>query len=643
MKGWAWEAAPAARWVVAALLAAAALALAALWLVLQPPWLGLQLQPDGAHLRTAALHGPALAALPPQAIGARLESIAVPGRPARPLRAQDLVEDPDQLPTHGAIRELYERQGELLAILAAPRVVLAWQASDGTLRRAVAVPAQRPLADLPGVFWLQLAVSAVALVAGAWARRQRPRADSTAWFLLMGAGLALASWASAIYGSRELALAPATFRALSLVNSLAVFAFGVALIALFLRFPRPLVRRRQLAWVALAVFPFAAGDSLQWIDSLDLSRRAPMAAMLLAAIGASLLQWRAAREDPGARATLRWFAIAVLGGCALFIGLVTLPPLFGAGAVLSQGHAFGFFLLIHVGLALGVARSQLFDIDLLSARVLLWALAGALLLLLDLALVLLLRAGPGLSLATSALLVAAAWQPLRGWLLARLVARQRLPEHEVLQGVLEVTLAASAADRQARWQGLLQRMFQPLRMEPLAGSAGRVALEDDGLALAVPAPPELPSLRMCYPWGGRGVFHAGDRRTMDRLLALLRQAEHHRLAYERGAREASLRIAQDLHDDVSGRLLGVLYERDPERARGAVRTVIADMRNIVGALSGRAPSWDDAVAEWRAEAGQRLGAAGCGSSGRSPTPRRCGWAPSSTGTSPRSCASWSPT
>lgn len=605
-------AAPAPIWILCALFTSVVLAAAAAWLVLQPPWLGLQLQPEGAGVRIVATKGPAAAALPADAVGARLHAIGRDGLSPVALQAHDLVEDPDHLPTHRAIRDLYAHQGELMSVLQGPGVVLAWGPAGERPREALIATGTRPLADLPPVFWLQLAVSAVALVAAVWVRQQRPHTDSTAWFLLLGVMLALASWSSAVYGSRELALPPATFRFLSLVNSLSVFTFGVALIALFLRFPRPLCRPRQLAWVAAAVAPFALGDSLQWIDSLDVSRRAPMAAMLVAAMAACALQWRASRSDPGARSTLRWFAISVLGGCFLFISLVTLPPLFGAGIVLSQGHAFGFFLLIHVGLALGVARSQLFDIDVLSARVLLWALAGGLLLVLDAALLLLLRTGPGLSLATSALLVAAAWQPLRSWLLARFVARRRLPEHEMLQGALEVALAATPPEREARWRLLLERMFQPLRTEPLAGAAQRVELAPDGLSLVVPAAPRLGALRLSYPWRGRGVFQAADARTLDRLLALLHRAELDREAYERGVRETSLRIAQDLHDDLSGRLLSVLYESDPAQAHRTVRTVIADMRNIVGALSGRAPDWDDAVAEWRSEAAQRMSAAGIG-------------------------------
>lgn len=604
------------RALTAAALAWGALAALALWLALNTPALGLKLSApaDGSPgLHIAAVTAERAAG---PAAGSRLLALGAPGEPAMALLSTDLREDPDQFETHTEIRAFYERQGRLHTLLQQPQLRLHWQAADGSLHESDLRPAPRPASALPGVFWLQLLVSGLALLSAVAVRGLRPRGEATAWFAATGVALSLSAWASALYGGRELALDPVLFRGLSALNLLAAMGFGVALTGLFLRFPRPLGPRRLPLVVALAALVPALADTLQLVDALDWSRRLPMAALLLAAIAAAVAQWRAARSDPLARSTLRWFAVSTLSGCALFIGAVMLPPVFGLPALVSQGHAFGFFLLIHGGLALGVARSSLFDLDRWALQVGFWALSGAALVALDLLLLTALRVEAGLSLAVSALVVAVAWQPLRAWLQARLVARRPLPEHELLQGVLDLTLAHTPADGVARWQALLQRLYAPLelRAATAADTGGRPLdtpqLADEGLALLLPAVADAPALRLACPWSGRGLFGAADLRTADRLLALVQRARQDREAYDRGVEATRLRIAQDLHDDVGARLLGVLHEHDGERARQAVRTVLADMRGIVGALGGRAPDWHEAVAEWRSEAAGRLDAAG---------------------------------
>lgn len=586
----------------------------AVWLVLQPPWLGLRLAPtaDGG-VQITALDGPAQAALGPAAVGARLLAVAAAGGTALPLRADDLREDPDKSASHAEIGRFYQRQGQIFAMLQAPAIELHWQAEGAAPRVATVQPQARPWRSLPGAFWLQQWAFAGAWLTAVWAWVQRPRRDLRFWLVAAGLGLAASVWAPSVYSARELALEPGLFRSLSLVNLLPGLVFPAGMLALLLLSPRPLVAARHTVWLAVGMLPFAVADVWQWIDAVDLTRRLPPAVLALSLLGAAGLQWRAARRDAQARSTLRWWGSMLLANCVLYSGLVIVPPVFGAPvAGLAQAEAIAVSQLIFTGLALGVVRPAGFDFDRWSLRLLFWVMAAVAFVVLAIGLGPMIGMATPLSLGLAGLTVALAWRPVQGWLLARLAARQALPEHEMLQGVLELTLARGAAERAARWQALLQRLFQPLRIEqlPAVAAPAQPQLADEGLSLLLPAAADAPALRLAQPWGGRARFHRVDLQTLGRLLALVRQAQSQREAYDRGAQETSQRIAQDLHDDIGGRLLGVLYEPEPGQVRQTVRTAIADMRSIVGALSGRAPAWDDAVAEWRAEAAQRLEAAG---------------------------------
>src|SRR5690606_24657655 len=88
-------------------------------------------------------------------------------------------------------------------------------------------------------------------------------------------------------------------------------------------------------------------------------------------------------------------------------------------------------------------------------------------------------------------------------------------------------------------------------------------VEEEGLALRLPAIADGPPLKLLYPFAGRGLFGPSHLAIAREMLALVAQAEVSRAAYERGVREERGRIARDLHDDVGARLLSGLHAADP--------------------------------------------------------------------------------
>ena len=70
------------------------------------------------------------------------------------------------------------------------------------------------------------------------------------------------------------------------------------------------------------------------------------------------------------------------------------------------------------------------------------------------------------------------------------------------------------------------------------------------------------------------------------------------------------RIARDLHDYVSSRLLTSLHRTQPDRVQADVREALSDIRSIISGLEGERQEIGDVLSAIRIEALDRLEAAG---------------------------------
>ena len=590
-----------------------ATALAGVWMALSPAWLGAEFtaRPDGAVVITRLVpEGPlarAGAKVGDRLAGLGIQAGADPTAPA--LRAAE-IGGLDTPATQSAASAQHRLEGAFAQALEARPLVLRLAGPDG-VQRAVALDGRaRPLTSLNPEFWANLAFGLIAAVIVGWVWALRPRDLATQLFGLTGLSMLAFTFGWAVNSSVELVTDASLDRVAGLLNMTGAVAFGGAMIAFFLAYPKRVTRLPVMLLVPLWVLAWALTPLLPGNPSVESTGQAITSIEMALIIVAIAVQAFASRKDPAAMAATRWLGLSVIVGAGAFIGNVAVPIAFGMSPFLDPRYSLGFFVIIYVGMAVGLRRHRLFELDQWAFRILFYLGAGAAMLALDGLLITALGAAPSTALGVSLLVVAFAYLPFRDVLWRRTIGRRTMKDHEMFAFVAQVALIHDVEARIFAWKALLGRVYEPL--EVTAGSPSRVKAEilEEGVALGLPAAAGGGALTLRFPFRGRGLFGTAQAQLADQLVGLLSQIEEGRDAYARGVIEERLRIARDLHDDVGARLLSGLHRQDLSQTREAMRGAIGDLRAIVSGLSGHDLPLEAVLADLRHETAERLEAAG---------------------------------
>jgi signal transduction histidine kinase len=540
--------------------------------------------------------------------GTAVAALAPVGGQPQELRGGDLTQEPDSVFTDfAAFDRFFQRQQQLAAVQAAPLLEL--RTVDGHVARLHPMP-HRPLGDLPFIFWLQLFSAIACWITGVAIFAFRPEQPAARYCLIAGFGTLLMVSSAAIYSSRELALPGALFHNLSAANHFGSLLTIAAFIAVLWHYPHPLGRTRPGPWLLLFYLLIWLGDVLQLLPFGNIFQQSVIVGGYFGGLMLAVLQWRKARGDPLRRAALQWFFLSWFVGSGALLAMVSVPAIAGADTSSLQAYGFAFLPLVTVGMALGIARYRLFDLEVWWFRAVTLVVGSFSVVVLDVVFAVVMHfEGPA---ALAASLITAGWLyfPARQWLMLRFLSGARPLRVDDVPALLRDVLAPDAYAVNELLPEALRQLYAPLALQPLPPPAlGEVAIVDDGLALRVPGIGSEPAWEARFPGGGQRLFSRRDAEVASAVRAVLDRVAVYQVAVERSVEQERARVAQDLHDDIGARLLTLLHRSEGEAAQ-TIREVLASLRLTVYGLGAKPKGVAHCLAEWRAEAGERCEASG---------------------------------
>ena len=597
--------APRQRFLLIAVLALVAIAISA-QVALSSPWLGLELSPheEPEGLRVDQVHPDS-----PNA-GVILVGSVIVGLQAAdgryiPLHGNLVMEEPDLL-NYADLNLFMQRQTALDEALRSGDARFVLATGDEVPVEAI----DTPWHQLSGGFAVHTFYGLIALMVavGIWAFR--PKSAATRLYGLSGAATMVNTLTLAIYGDREFVLSGEVFTMVSAINHLATLMVNASLVSLFWVYPRPLARFPVPSLMIVIALIMWALSELQVGESAQLTVYLPVVVGYVLGLCFAAAQWVASKGRPLERAALKWCVLAIFLGSVLLMGLVIIPPAFGHPPLVPLLVGFGAYLILYLGIAAGLVRYRLFDIERWWFKTWLWFAGGLLVLVLDA--ILIMAVGLTGTYALTLSLAIAGWLyfPLRQWLWDRFGQRSGISLNEALRELVDKLFSASTeAEVRRAWPDLLRLTFQPLNLEMPDAQDQRtaVAVSPDGVLMELPAlPGDSRRASLEFASNGARLFTKEDIRVANLLYDLTGKALQALQARDAGAQKERSRIMRDLHDDLGARLLSLVYANDTGTVREVARSALKDLHGLVDATGGQPANLLEVANGCEGEIRQRL-------------------------------------
>jgi len=580
-----------------------------LWLTVHQPWLGIQLQAieNGQGLEILSVHSEGPSANILQAGDTLISIGSIRGTQIK-LDARDLIEDPDIFPTFSAYDHFLEKQQKLSDIITQPVMSLVL---DGGRTVRIQPESLRPVSDLPPSFWALALFGSIAIMLGAGIWAVQKQSMAVRLLFASGVGFMIGACATSVYSARELAMAAESIKILSAINHAGNNMFAVCGLGLLWHYPKPVARFPATLILTMIVAVIMVNEQLRWFAFPGHVFYVTTAALFVLAVCYAILQWGNTADDLIDRAALKWFLIVIMLSMSATVLVFFIPAYLFGETLFPIADSYGVVLLMYVGLALGVYRYRLFDIDRWWFELWLWFFAGAAVIAIDIALSMYAQSVSEHTLLIVLIAVGWIYFPLRQKLWGRFVHRSGLSLDQYLPDLVTALINSGKVDINQQWQCLLNDIFSPLHIRSVNLSLDAPKLGQHGETMILPAIKGERSIKLLHANHGTRLFSSADTRLAEALLQIMRRTESQIEAQIRGASKERERIMRDLHDDVGGRLLTLAHanreENKPELARDALRS----LREIIYSLDGRAEKrMDTAVAHWRNEIHERCTIAG---------------------------------
>lgn len=525
------------------------------------------------------------------------------GEEAFPASFYLAVEEPDTVETYQEFNALMALNSQLLIYLKQKKLSMVLEDASIEMLEAKS----RTLKDLPAMFWLQITCGSLGFLICTLIKSVRPNYQGINAFVLTGFSYLLFTFAAAIYSTRNFLIDGQLFHALSLLNHAGAMLFSASLTAFLWSYPRA-ITHSAISLVAYLVF-----IANMLVDGFQLTQGPATGSYLwvfglfLFGLLGSFVQWWLARNKPLDRGAVRWMLLSIYAGTAFFAGGIMLPVLLQLPPLASQGLMFTTFLLMYGGLALGVLRYRLFDLERWWFSVWAWFLGGVAILLIDLLLASFLTLSSTSALALATAVVGWLYFPLRQWAWHRISFRKGLAiEAWLPTAVARLVKVQTLLQLESAWQQSLQTLFQPLVINYETTTRQGVVILNNGLQLAVPSIMQENSLILHNAGQGQHLFTKNSIKNTQTLLSIYQLTAKALMAKKEGANNERDRIRQDIHDDLGAKLLSILHSAKEPRTTQLAKEALNDLRNLLQSIEIEPIDLGYALAHWQREAYERM-------------------------------------
>lgn len=431
-----------------------------------------------------------------------------------------------------------------------------------TGKRVTLLPdATRDIATLPvSVFTLGIQALIIFMIGGgifAFA----PMSRAVCLLIASATGMGILLLLNMLVASSEISMPDTVFRLNSTLGPPAVVLFAYALLVLLWYFPEPISRFPfGAAVLAFGLFVCAA----QYFQFFEFPLHPYTSPFLLALIVGTVIgtvSWRRTRHKPLQRASVMWFVLSVVGVSGFVSIFYTLPVYFDFPPIINANVALFAFTFVFIGIALGTLKYRLFDIQRIWWKTITWMVGGLVVVLADILLISQFDFEQNAALPLALLIAGWGYFPVRQFLFEYFVRSRYTQIADHVPQLIDRFSGIDGKDEiDGRFIAFLRDVFRARDIGSVSREPIRKArLEDNGLALRVPDISGNGSIRLIGKKGGRELFSLNDIRVANSFARLVRymgqasEREFEKLQADRA------QIVRDLHDDVGGRLLSMIY------------------------------------------------------------------------------------
>lgn len=472
---------------------------------------------------------------------------------------------------------------------------------------------RRPITSLSPSFWALFCISLTAPLVAAIVWAWQPKKPEATLLLISGLGYFVSCFSSvvSIYNT-DMFYLPLTLH--WLIRSgldLGQLTFAVFGTSVLLYYPH----RLSFAPAALKVligtyliYPFFAYFNGWWFSDLsqgiypafnDAEAYSAMLAMFLLTVTLCWFQFSASENQPVQRAQTLWIILAWTLGPGTFLIFYALPRWVGLQPIL-QGSVFLQFTILttYLMILLGIARTDLFQLEQYIGQAYQWVIMSMLFIGLDIALISLVNLSPELSSAIVLIAVIWIYIPLRQWVKGRLSADRR-DRTEALTSEAVVLMVKNSLDPRTTprdsWSQVVCSLYRPGATSALEENT-RSSIAMRGQQLIVSENSYSPALQLEFADGGSRLFAKRDLALAETMSVLFEKLYDVRDAFLEGQTQERNRIRRDLHDQIGHKLLSLIYSAGDEKSRSLAQETMAQLSELIQAMKQKPIALDDLAA-----------------------------------------------